>query len=127
MWRTLEQMNLSVKKTFTVTKPKQRVQALRFAFRYWTFSIDLRNLVFVDEAGVHLGMTCLNGRAVKGERVHDVRPRNVGQNISLIGAIGLEGLIATMTILGSVNTDVFVTYLLEVLILQLSVGAIGDG
>jgi hypothetical protein len=62
------------------------VQDLRFAFRHWTFSIDLRNLVVVDEAGVHLGMTRLNGRAAKGERVHDIRPRNVGQNISLIGA-----------------------------------------
>lgn len=101
-----------------------RVQDLRFAFRHWTFRIDLRNLVFVDEAGVHLGMTRLNGRAAKGERVHDVRPRSVGQNISLIGAIGLEGLIATMTIPGSVNTEVFVTYLLEVLIPQLWVGAI---
>lgn len=97
---------------------------MRFAFRHWTFSIDLRNLVFVDEAGIHLGMTRLKGRAAKGERVHDVCPRNVGQNISLIGAIGLEGLIATMTILGSVNTDVFLTYLLEVLIPQLWVGAI---
>ncbi|MBD1846570.1 transposase [Cyanobacteria bacterium FACHB-63] len=69
-------------------------------------------------------MTRLQGRATEGERVHDVRPRNAGQNISLIGAIGLEGLIATMTILGSVNTDVFVTYLLDVLILQLWAGAI---
>ncbi len=100
------------------------MQALRFAFRHWSFSIDLRNLVFVDEAGIHLGMTQMNGRAAKGERVHDVRPRNVGQTISLIGAIGLEGLIATMTILGSVNTEVFVVYLLEVLIPQLWVGAI---
>lgn len=102
----------------------ERVQALRFAFRHWTLSIDIRNLVFVDEAGINLGMTRLSGRAPKGERVHDLRPRNVGQNISLIGAIGLEGLIATMTLPGSVNTEVFVTYLVEVLIPQLWTGAI---
>lgn len=80
--------------------------------------------MFVDEAGINLGMTRLTGRAPKGERVHDVRPRNVGQNISLLGAIGRAGLIATMSILGSVNTDVFVAYLLEVLLPQLWVGAI---
>lgn len=69
-------------------------------------------------------MTRLKGRAATGERVHDVRPCNGGQNISLIGAIALEGLLATMTIVGSVNTDVFVTYLLDVLVPQLWAGAI---
>lgn len=100
------------------------MQVLRYAFRHWTFGIDIRNLVFVDEAGINLGMTRCMGRAPTGERVHDVRPRNAGQNISLLGAIGLEGLMATMSLLGSVNTEVFVTYLLEVLIPQLPTGAI---
>lgn len=80
--------------------------------------------MFVDEAGINLGMTRLKDRAAKGERVHDVRARNTGENISLLSAIGLKGLIATMSILGSVNTDVFVTYVLEVLLAQLWVGAI---
>lgn len=74
------------------------MQAQRFAERHWILSIDLRNLVFVDEAGINLGMTRLRGRAAKGERVHDVRPRNTGENISLLSAIGLKGLIATMSI-----------------------------
>ncbi|MDF5706694.1 MAG: transposase [Nostoc sp. S4] len=36
----------------------------------------------------------------------------------------MDGLIATMTISGSVNTDVFVTYVAEVLVPQLWAGAI---
>lgn len=56
-------------------------------------------------------MTRLYGRSLKGERVHDIRPRNPGQNISLLGALSIDGLIAMMSLCGSVNTDVFVTYL----------------
>lgn len=69
-------------------------------------------------------MTRLYGRSLKGERVHDIRPRNPGQNISLLGALSIDGLIATMSLCGSVNTDVFVTYLQEVLVPQLWSGAI---
>jgi hypothetical protein len=56
-------------------------------------------------------MTRRYGRAVRGERVYDERPGNTGQNISILGALSLDGLIATMSIQGSVNTNVFVTYL----------------
>lgn len=69
-------------------------------------------------------MTRLRGRAPVGQRVHDSTPRNRGQNVSLLGALSMEGLVATMSVPGSVNTDVFVTYLSEVLIPQLWVGAI---
>ena len=65
----------------------QRVQDLRFAHRLWSFTVDPRNLVFIDETGMHLGFTRLTGRAPKGERLYDTEtPGNPGQNISLIGA-----------------------------------------
>jgi hypothetical protein len=82
------------------------------------------NLVFIDESGINLGMTRLRGRAMSGERVYDCCPRNRGSNISLIGALSMDGLIATMSLSGSVNTDVFVTYVQLVLAPQLWVGAI---
>jgi transposase len=97
---------------------------LRFAHRSWTFTVDPHNLVFVDETGVHLGFTRLYGRAPLGERLYDSEPGNPGQNISLIGGMSIDGLIATMTIPGSVNTDVFLFYVQEILIPQLWVGAI---
>jgi len=46
-----------------------------------------------------------------------------GTNISLIGALSLDGLIATMTLPGSINTQVFVTYVQQVLAPQLWPGA----
>lgn len=69
-------------------------------------------------------MTRLYGRAPRGERLYDSCPKNQGKNISLIGALSLDGLIATMSIPGSVNTDVFLTYIQEVLLPQLWVGAV---
>lgn len=86
--------------------------------------MDVRNLVFIDEAGIHLGMTRLFARALPGERAVDAVPRNHGTNISLIGALSLDGLIASMTLKGSVDTSVFLSYVCDVLSPQLWVGAI---
>lgn len=103
----------------------QRVKDLRYAHRDWSFTVDPRNLVFIDETGMHLGFTRLYGRAPKGERLYDAEsPGKQGQNISLIGGMSINGLIATMSIVGSVNTNVFLFYVQEILIPQLWVGAI---
>jgi transposase len=82
-------------------------------------------LVFIDETGIHPAMTRLYGRAPIGERLHDSEaPGKGGQNISLIGGMSIDGLIATLSVVGSVNTDVFLFYIQEILIPQLWVGAI---
>lgn len=74
---------------------------------------------------MHLGFTRLYGRAPIGERLYDSdAPGDSGQNISLIGGLSLDGLIATMSIVGSVNTDVFLFYIQEILLPQLWAGAI---
>lgn len=93
-----------------------RIQRMRYEFRQKSLSFDLHNLVFVDESGVNLGMARLFARAFRGQRAVGHKPRNSGENISLLGALSLDGLIATMTIKGSVDTDVFLTYLTGVLI-----------
>jgi hypothetical protein len=43
-------------------------------------------------------------------------PGDKGKNISLIGGMSIDGLIATDTEGGSVNTDVFLFYIQEILI-----------
>ena len=102
-----------------------RVKDLRFAHRLWSCTIDPRNLVFIDETGIHLGMTRAYGRAPIGERLYDSEvPGDRGKNISLIGGMSIDGLIATMSVVGSVNTHVFLFYVQEILIPQLWAGAI---
>ncbi len=61
---------------------------------------------------MHLGMTRLYGRAPLGERLYDSEaPGDGGKNISLIGSMSIDGLIATMSVVGSVNTDLFLFYI----------------
>lgn len=81
--------------------------------------------MFLDETGVNLGMTRLCGRAPSGERLYDSEtPGDSGKNIALIGGRSIDGLIATMSLVGSVNTDVFLFYIQAILIPQWWVGAI---
>jgi hypothetical protein len=84
----------------------------------------VRNLVFVDEAGLNLSMSRIFGRAVDGERAIGNIPGTKGGNVSLIAALNLDGLIAAMTVPGSTNTEVFLTYVTQVLVPQLWKGAI---
>lgn len=60
-------------------------------------------------------MTRRYGRAPRGERVHDSAPRNYGLHTSVIGALGVRGLVATLTIEGAVDTLCFDAYLGRVL------------
>ena len=67
-------------------------------------------------------MTRRYGRAPRGERVHDSAPRNYGPHTSVIGAMGLRGLVATLTVEGAVDTLCFDAYLERVLGPQLRRG-----
>lgn len=60
-------------------------------------------------------MTRLYGRAERGQRVSESVPRNYGLQTSIISAIGIEGVQATMTVEGAVDTEVFNVYVREVL------------
>jgi hypothetical protein len=103
---------------------------LRYEFRRWLDTIDVKNLVFIDETGLNLAMTRLYGRCqgecrvmtrlygrCQGEcRVYDDRPGNKGRNITLIGAMSDEGLIAAMTFAGSLNTASFLVFIEKILL-----------
>ncbi|MHC5734772.1 IS630 family transposase [Nostoc sp.] len=97
---------------------------MRYEFRRWLDTIDIKNLVFIDETGINLAMTRHYGRSEGGIRVYDDRPGNKGKNITLIGAMTDEGLIATMTFYGSLNSDSFLVFIEQILLAQLWIGAI---
>src|SRR4029450_12775388 len=73
-----------------------RVQQARA--RYWQLiaARDARRLKFIDESGVNLAMPRMYGRAPKGERVFGRVPQNYGQNVTILGALGAQGLQAVM-------------------------------
>jgi transposase len=72
-------------------------------------------LKFVDESSVNLAMTRLYGRAPAGERVVGSAPQNYGPNVTILGALSVQGFQAVMTVEGPTDADVFRTYVKRVL------------
>jgi transposase len=92
-----------------------RLQHARQDYRQRITGLDLRRLKFVDESSVNLAMTRLYGRARAGERVGGSVPQNYGPNVTMLGALGIQGLQAVMTVDGATDADVFRTYVKRVL------------
>lgn len=82
------------------------------------------DLVFVDESGANRALCPLYGWAPRGERACSQAPRNRGPNTSLLAAMNTDGLVATMTVEGSTNKEVFLTYLEAVLCPVLRAGQV---
>lgn len=70
---------------------------------------------FIDESGVNLAMTRLYGRAPRGQRAVGSVPINYGENLTIIGAIGTDGLDALMTVDGATDGEIFRVYVGEIL------------
>jgi len=69
-------------------------------------------------------MTRTHGRAEGGQRAVGSIPRNYGSNISVIGAINLEGLITSMHIEGAVDGLAFDAFIENFLVPELRPGQI---
>lgn len=61
-------------------------------------------------------MTRRYGRASVGQRVHDAIPKNVGRNVTILGALSWYGLEAVMTVEGATDAEVFRVYVSQVLV-----------
>jgi transposase len=72
--------------------------------------LDVQRFKFIDESGVNMAMTRLYGRAPRGTRVIDSVPYNDGPHLTMVGALGLHGLEAVMTVEGATDADVFLAY-----------------
>ncbi len=83
--------------------------------------MNIPGLVFIDEAGVSLAMSYNYGWARPGEKPVIERPMR-GKNITLIGAIALDGPRALRRVEHSVNGDEFVRFLREDLCPNLNPG-----
>lgn len=92
-----------------------RVQQARAHHWQVIDALDVRRLKFVDESGVNLAMTRLYGRAPPGERVVGSVPQNYGPNVTVLAALGPQGLHAMMTVDGATDAEVFRAYVKHVL------------
>ncbi len=112
-----------VKEKKTLAASKQNPEA-RAAWWQEVTRLDPERLVFIDEAGTHTAMTRTHARAPKGQRACGSVPRNRGGNLTLLAALSRQKLQAEWVIEGSVDGNVFVTWLEHVLLPTLTPGQV---
>ena len=93
--------------------------------QFWQLvgSILAKNLIFIDESGINLALTRLYARAPRGKRAYGKRPQKRGKNVSLIGAIGFNGLITQVSLLGATDGLSFEAFIAQRLVPKLWAGA----
>lgn len=77
----------------------------------------------MDETGSNLAMTRRYARSVRGSRAYNHTPYGRGQNVTLIGAMALRGLVGEVTFPGATDALGFKTYVTQVLVPNLWRGA----
>lgn len=82
----------------------------------------LGHLKFIDEFGVHLGLTRLYGRAAPGQRVVEATPGYSGAHYTVVAALGLEGISAPWVFEGATSSLAFETYVERILVPTLHAG-----
>jgi transposase len=92
---------------------------------YWNQlrEINAENLVFIDEMGMNLSLCRTHARSLQGQRAYSANHYK-GKNISVIGAMALQGFLGCMTIEGSTNGDVFQVFVEKILVNCLWHGAV---
>ena len=78
-------------------------------------AIEPERLIFIDETGSNLNMNRTHARAPKGERAFCKKSGGYSENISVIGAVSLNGFEHVYPFSRSVDEDRFLMYLEELL------------
>jgi transposase len=123
LWRALRRRDLTRKKKTLHADERDRpdVQTKRRSFRRKIKKIEPERLVFVDESGVTTAMTPAYARAPRGERAVDSAP-GAWESVTVIAALGLDGVRAPLAFPGSTDTAAFQSYVDQVLVPALHEG-----
>jgi transposase len=115
--RALQKLGLPLKKKSLHASERDtpEVQEERREFAEDVEMIEPKRLVFVDETGVTTAMTPAYGRAPKGERVESSAPAS-WESVTVIAALGWDGVRAPLAFEGAVNATTFLTYVEQVLV-----------
>jgi transposase len=123
LWFALRQQGLTLKKKSLHADEQDRpdVQTKRRSFRRKVKRIEPERLVFVDETGVTTAMTPAYAWAPRGERAVDSAPGS-WESVTVIAALGLDGVRAPLAFPGSTDTAAFQSYVDQVLVPALHEG-----
>ena len=100
------------------------MERLRVEHRRKVAAIRPEDLIFVDESGTNLSFCRLWARAPRGLRAFGSVPQNWGENLTILSALSLRGILGSMIVPGSTDSDVFLTYVEQVLVPELWPGAV---
>jgi transposase len=78
-------------------------------------AIEPEKLIFLDESGVTTSMTRLYARAPRGQRIAEPTPGGHWKITTILGAMSLRGMIATMTVEAATDREIFLAYVEQVL------------
>jgi transposase len=123
LWRALRRLGLTRKKKAQRADERDRpeVQKKRRSFRRKVKQIEPQRLVFVDETGVTTAMTPAYAWAPRGERAVDSAPGS-WESVTVVVAMGLEGVRAPLAFPGSTNAATFESYVEQALVPALHEG-----
>lgn len=109
----------------TVYAAEQRTPAVRAARKFFRELIRrycATRLIFLDEFGCNTAMSRRYAWAPKGKKAIGYAPLNYGENVSVVAAMGLNGMTASMQIEGAISGEVFLEYVRQVLVPTLRPG-----
>jgi transposase len=108
------------KKTLHATeRDAAEVAAARRDWRAAMAGIAPDRLVFLDESGVLTNLVRPYARSPKGQRAHGTAPCGDWTRLTVLGALGLEGMVGAMSIEAATSGAVFHAFLDQVLLPQL--------
>ena len=98
---------------------------MKLRLEYWekVQDIEPKNLVFLDETGVLLGLTRTHARSQRGTRSYAVKPFYRGKKVTVIGAISFTQVVALMTMDKSMDSQAFEVFTLEMFSATIVVGS----
>lgn len=102
----------------------ERVQLLRFEYWQVMAHTDPEDIIFIDETGINLGLSRTYARSIQGRRAYGTKPYYRGENVTLIGALSLQGLLGSMTVNGGTDGATFRVFVEKILIPCLWSGAV---
>ena len=76
-------------------------------------------LVFLDECGVLTNMARLRGRSPRGTRAYGTVPCGHWRRLTVLGALGIGGIVAAMSVEAAASGAVFLAHLDQVLLPEL--------
>jgi transposase len=94
---------------------REDVARERAAWRAELAEVDPARLLFVDETGIDTRMARAYGRAARGRRAPGKVPWGHRERLTVIGALALDGVVASMGVAAATSAAVFLAFAEQVL------------